>query len=87
MLRDVAGCHGGPALRHGRASSYNNVLASSDGGVVNVEGSHIGGDDEPDERGHLVHTNHTSATPCSRTGDPAYARRSAVRYAIAEELL
>ena len=40
MLRDTSlDAMVGTALRHDRASSYNNVLASSDGSVVNVEGS------------------------------------------------
>ena len=79
----------GTALRHDRASSYNNVLASRDGTVVNVEGSATSVEmTEPDERGHLVHTNHyvcDSMLPFE--GDPAYAGRSAVRYGRAAELL
>ena len=77
------------ALRPDRASSYNNVLASSDGSIVNVEGSAT--DHELtglDESGHLVHTNHYV---CDRMvgfeGDPAYADRSAVRYARGRQLL
>ncbi len=77
------------ALRPDRASSYNNVLADSDGRVVNVEGSAT--DQELtglDESGHLVHTNHYV---CDRMvdfeGDPAYAKRSAVRYKRGRELL
>ena len=79
----------GTALRHDRASSYNNVLASSDGDVVNVEGSATSVEmTEPDEHGHLVHTNHyVCDAMLPYEGDPAYARRSAVRYARAEELL
>jgi isopenicillin-N N-acyltransferase-like protein len=79
----------GTALRHDRASSYNNVLAARDGTVVNVEGSATSMDmTEPDERGHLVHTNHyvcDSMLPFE--GDPDYAGRSAVRYGRAAELL
>jgi isopenicillin-N N-acyltransferase-like protein len=79
----------GTALRHDRASSYNNVLASRDGTVVNVEGSATSVEmTEPDEHGHLVHTNHyvcDSMLPFE--GDPSYAGRSAVRYARAAELL
>lgn len=90
MLRDTSlDAMVGTALRHDRASSYNNVLASSDGGVVNVEGSATSAEmTEPDERGHLVHTNHyVCDAMLPYEGDPAYARRSAVRYARAEELL
>ena len=90
MLRDTSlDAMVGTALRHDRASSYNNVLASSDGGVVNVEGSATSVEmTEPDERGHLVHTNHyVCDAMLPYEGDPAYARRSAVRYARAEELL
>lgn len=77
------------AIRPDRASSYNNVLASSDGNVVNVEGSAT--DHELtglDESAHLVHTNHYV---CDRMidfeGDPAYAKRSAVRYSRGRALL
>ena len=63
------------ALRPDRASSYNNVLTSADGGVANVEGSatdaEVTGLDEDD---HLAHTNHYV---CDRMlpfeGDPGYA--------------
>ncbi len=79
----------GTALRHDRASSYNNVLASSDGSVINVEGSATRAElTEPDERGHLVHTNHYVCDAMLRfEGDPTYAKRSAVRYRRAGELL
>jgi isopenicillin-N N-acyltransferase-like protein len=90
MLRDTSlDAMVGTALRHDRASSYNNVLASSEGGVVNVEGSATSVElTEPDEHGHLVHTNHyVCDAMLPFEGDPAYARRSAVRYARAEELL
>jgi isopenicillin-N N-acyltransferase-like protein len=77
------------AVRPDRASSYNNVLASSDGRVVNVEGSAT--DQELtglDGSGHLVHTNHYV---CDRMidfeGDPEYAKRSAVRYKRGRDLL
>ena len=47
------------ALHPLRASSYNNVLADATGGVVNVEGSATSAElTGPNERGHLVHTNH-----------------------------
>jgi isopenicillin-N N-acyltransferase like protein len=79
----------GEALRHDRASSYNNVLASRDGRVVNVEGSAMAADlAEPDERGHLVHTNHYATERMARyEGDPEYAGHSAVRARRAAELL
>jgi isopenicillin-N N-acyltransferase-like protein len=79
----------GTALRHDRASSYNNVIASSDGTVVNVEGSATSVEmTEPDERGHLAHTNHyVCDSMLAFEGDPAYAGRSAVRYGRAVELL
>ncbi len=77
------------SLRADRASSYNNVLADAGGAVANVEGSatdaEITGLDGED---HLAHTNHYV---CDRMlpfeGDPAYARRSAVRYERARSLL
>jgi isopenicillin-N N-acyltransferase like protein len=90
MLRDTSlDAMVGTALRHDRASSYNNVLASSDGSVVNVEGSATSVEmTEPDEHGHLVHTNHyVCDTMLPFEGDPGYALRSAVRYGRAEELL
>jgi isopenicillin-N N-acyltransferase like protein len=77
------------ALRPDRASSYNNVLTSVDGGVANVEGS--ASDAEVtglDADGHLAHTNHYV---CDRMlafeGDPDYAKHSAVRYERAREML
>ena len=77
------------SLRADRASSYNNVLTSADGGAVNVEGSatdvELTGLDADD---HLVHTNHYV---CERMvpyeGDPVYAERSNVRYERGRELL
>ena len=70
------------ALHPARASSYNNLLAHRDGGVVNVEGS--GSDAEltsPGEEGTLAHTNHYV---CERMlayeGDLEYAQHSEVRY-------
>jgi hypothetical protein len=77
------------ALRPDRASSYNNVLTSSDGGAVNVEGSatdvELTGFDDAD---HLAHTNNYV---CERMlpyeGDPEYAESSNVRYERARELL
>jgi isopenicillin-N N-acyltransferase-like protein len=79
----------GTALRHDRASSYNDVLASSNGTVVDVEGSATAVDFiEPDEQGHLVHTNHyVCETMLAFEGDPEYAERSAIRFGRAQELL
>jgi hypothetical protein len=77
------------ALRPDRASSYNNVLTSADGGVANVEGSATDAEVTGlDERHHLVHTNHYV---CDRMlpfeGDRDYAEHSAVRYRRGRELL
>jgi len=79
----------GAALRHDRASSYNNVLAAADGSVVNVEGSATAAElTEPDDDGRLVHTNHyVCDSMLGYEGDPAYAERSAIRYRRAWELL
>jgi isopenicillin-N N-acyltransferase like protein len=79
----------GEALRHDRASSYNNVLASREGSVVNVEGSAMAAElMEPDERGHLVHTNHYATERMAPfEGDHDYARHSAIRAQRAAELL
>jgi isopenicillin-N N-acyltransferase-like protein len=77
------------ALRPDRASSYNNVLCWRDGRAANVEGSATDAEvTTPDPSGTLAHTNHYV---CERMlgyeGDPAYARRSEVRYRRAVELL
>lgn len=77
------------SLRPDRASSYNNVLTSADGGVANVEGSATDAEVTGlDDDGHLVHTNHYV---CDRMlpyeGDPEYAERSAVRYERARQLI
>jgi isopenicillin-N N-acyltransferase-like protein len=79
----------GEALRHDRASSYNQVLVTSAGDVANVEGSATDAEiTTVDERGHLVHTNHYVCDRMVRyEGDPEYAVRSARRYARASELL
>jgi isopenicillin-N N-acyltransferase-like protein len=77
------------ALRPDRASSYNHVIASRDGRVVDVEGSAT--DAEllaPDERGTLVHTNHYACERMRRyEGDPSYVPHSSARYRRARELL
>jgi isopenicillin-N N-acyltransferase like protein len=77
------------AIRPDRASSYNNVLADRYGDVANVEGSAT--DVEivrPDERDHLVHTNHyVTERMRAYEGDPEYAVRSDVRYCRARDLL
>jgi isopenicillin-N N-acyltransferase-like protein len=77
------------ALRPDRASSYNNVLSSAEGGVANVEGSATDAEVTGlDDAGHLVHTNHYV---CERMlayeGDPGYAAHSDTRYRRARELL
>jgi isopenicillin-N N-acyltransferase like protein len=77
------------ALRPDRASSYNNVLTSADGGVANVEGSATDAElTDLDDRGHLVHTNHYVAPRMlPYEGDPEYAPSSNTRYERACELL
>jgi isopenicillin-N N-acyltransferase-like protein len=79
----------GEALRHDRASSYNQVLVSGDGSVVNVEGSATDADYlEPDRRGHLVHTNHYVCDRMKRyEGDPESRPSSAERFQRARALL
>lgn len=79
----------GMSLRPDRASSYNNVLTSCDGGVANVEGSATDAEVTGlDDDGHLVHTNHYV---CERMlpyeGDPGYAGRSNVRYERGRDLM
>ncbi|TMK59066.1 MAG: hypothetical protein E6G54_07535, partial [Actinobacteria bacterium] len=79
----------GMALRTDRASSYNNVLTSFDGGVANVEGSATDAEVTGlDDRAHLAHTNNYV---CDRMlpyeGDTEYAPLSQVRYERARELL
>jgi isopenicillin-N N-acyltransferase like protein len=77
------------ALRPDRASSYNNVLTSADGGVANVEGSATDAEvTDLDDRGHLAHTNHYVAERMLRyEGDTEYAPLSNTRYERACELL
>jgi hypothetical protein len=79
----------GMALRPDRASSYNTVFAHRDGRVVNVEGSATDAElTSPSSAGTLAHTNHFACDRMRRyEGDPAYARRSAVRLGRALELL
>lgn len=77
------------ALRPDRASSYNHVVVSRGGEVVNVEGSATDAElTGADERGTLVHTNHYV---CERMlgyeGDPSYVPHSGARYRRASELL
>lgn len=77
------------ALRPDRASSYNNLVAASNGRVVNIEGSATDAElTGPDEHGALAHTNHYA---CKRMlpyeGDTEYAKHSAVRLARAQGLL
>jgi hypothetical protein len=79
----------GMALRPDRASSYNTVFATRDGGVADVEGS--ASDAEVvalGSAGWLCHANHYACPRMVRfEADPAYARRSAVRQARAAALL
>ena len=79
----------GEALRHDRASNYNQVLVAASGEAVNVEGSATDAElTSVDERGHLVHTNHYVCERMTRyEGDPGYAVHSGRRYARAAELL
>lgn len=77
------------SLRSDRASSYNNVLTHADGRVANVEGSATDAEvTQLDEHDTLAHTNHYV---CERMrpyeGDLGYAKRSALRYGRARELL
>ncbi len=77
------------ALRPDRASSYNTLLAHRDGGVVEIEGSATDAEIlAPDTDGTLAHTNHYVAPRMEGyEGDPAQARRSAIRYQRARDLL
>jgi len=77
------------ALRPDRASSYNTVLAHRDGRAVNVEGSARDAVvRDAAAGGWLAHTNHyVEPAMLDYEGDPAYAGRSAVRYARACALL
>jgi hypothetical protein len=79
----------GSALRPDRASSYNTIFATADGGVANVEGSATDAEvDGLGSGGWLAHANHYACARMARfEGDPAYALRSAVRHARAAELL
>jgi hypothetical protein len=76
-------------LRPDRASSYNTVLAWSDGRAADVEGCATEADVHGlDPRGSLAHTNHyVRPAMLAHEADPAYARTSAVRYARARALL
>ena len=73
------------ALHPRRASSYNNVLAHRDGGVVSVEGSATDAEViQPSADGTLAHTNHYVSERMRRyEGDVPYAARSDVRYRAA----
>jgi isopenicillin-N N-acyltransferase-like protein len=77
------------SLRPDRASSYNNVLTSADGGVANVEGSATDAVvTDLDDAGHLAHTNHYVAERMLRyEGDTEYAPLSNTRYERACRLL
>jgi hypothetical protein len=77
------------ALRDDRASSYNQVLVSREGGVVNVEGSATDAElTSVDDRGGLVHTNHYVCDRMLRyEGDPTYVPHSSARFRRASELV
>jgi isopenicillin-N N-acyltransferase-like protein len=77
------------ALRPDRASSYNNVLTSSDGGAANVEGSATDAEvTHLDARGNLAHTNHYVCDRMRRfEGDSDYAVKSEARYRRAKQML
>lgn len=79
----------GEALRHDRASSYNQVLVTAGGDVVNVEGSATDAElTDVDDRGHLVHTNHYVCPRMLRyEGDLEYVPHSGARYARAAGLV
>jgi isopenicillin-N N-acyltransferase-like protein len=79
----------GEALRHDRASSYNQILVSSSGEVIDVEGSATEAEfTSVDERGHLAHTNHYVCERMLRfEGDPDYVPHSSRRLARAATLL
>ena len=77
------------ALRPDRASSYNHVVASREGEVVNVEGSATDAElTSVDALGALVHTNHYVCDRMLRyEGDPDYVPHSSARYRRASELV
>lgn len=77
------------ALRADRASSYNNVLSSSDGRVLNVEGSATDAElTGPNGLGVLAHTNNYVCERMLRyEGNAVYAERSDIRYRRAAALL
>jgi isopenicillin-N N-acyltransferase-like protein len=70
------------ALHGRRASSYNNLLSHSDGGVVSVEGSASDAELlEPGAEGTIAHTNHYTSARMSRyERDPAQTAGSETRY-------
>jgi isopenicillin-N N-acyltransferase like protein len=70
------------ALHGRRASSYNNLLSHSDGGVVSVEGSASDAELlEPGAAGTIAHTNHYTSARMSRyERDPAQTAGSETRY-------
>ncbi len=76
------------ALRPDRASSYNNVLSSSDGRVRNVEGSATDAEVmPPDGRGVLAHTNNYVCDRMLRYERSPHVTGSATRYRRAAALL
>ena len=72
------------ALDPDRASSYNHVMVSSDGSVVDVEGSATDHRLLDPVKGTLVHANHYQHPEMERMeADPLYARASRRRFARA----
>ncbi len=93
VRRALASRHLGEALRAavppGRASSYNNILATSDGLAYSVEGSATDFELLPlEDEGFLVHTNHYVAPRMRRyEADPAAVFGSVIRYDRARQLV
>lgn len=76
-------------LRPDRASAYNTIFADRTGTVVNIEGSATDSATMTlSSAGTLVHTNHYVCAPMvGYEDDPAYAKRSNVRFERGTELL
>jgi isopenicillin-N N-acyltransferase-like protein len=71
-----------------RASSYNNLIAHTDGVIVNYEGSATDHALLYAENGWTVHTNHYISEKMQRyEANPDYAQRSAIRYERARQLM
>jgi isopenicillin-N N-acyltransferase-like protein len=76
-------------LRQDRASAYNTIFAHPSGAVVNIEGSATDAAMTTlDAAGTLVHTNHyVCQSMLGYEDDPAYAKRSNLRFERGTELL